>query len=114
MSSPVLEPYFRVVDEDTVADDGSLTRVEASGSTAGPWFADAQHMGPPSALLVRALERQSGRDDVRLARVTVEVLGKVPVGPLELRARVARPGRTIELVTAELVAPDPGSGTPRS
>jgi hypothetical protein len=113
MSSPA--PYFTVVDEETsAAQDGTLTRVEASGSTAGPWFADAQHMGPPSALLVRALERESGRDDVRLARVTVEVLGKVPVGPLEVRSTVARRGRTIELVTAELAATDPTSGTTRA
>ncbi len=115
MSSPVPEPYFRVVDEAAAsAEDGTLTRVEAAGSTAGPWFADAQHMGPPSALLVRALERESGRDDVRLARVTVEVLGKVPVGPLEVRSTVARRGRTIELVTAELAATDPASGTTRA
>jgi hypothetical protein len=113
VSSPAPEPYFRVVDEDK-DQDGTVTRVEASGSTAGPWFPDAQHMGPPSALLVRALENESGRDDVRLARVTVEVLGKVPVGPLELRSRVARAGRTIELVTAELSSPDPASGAPRA
>ncbi|HEY2194376.1 MAG TPA: thioesterase family protein [Actinomycetospora sp.] len=113
MSSPAPEPYFRIVDEDTHR-EGTISRVEASGSTAGPWFPDAQHMGPPSALLVRALERESGRDDVRLARVTVEVLGKVPVGALELRSRVARAGRTIELVTAELASPDPASGTPRA
>lgn len=113
MSSPAPEPYFRVVDEDTDR-EGTVTRVEASGSTAGPWFPDAQHMGPPSALLVRALERESGRDDVRLARVTVEVLGKVPVGALALRSRVARAGRTIELVTAELASRDPASGTPRA
>ena len=112
MSSPAPEPYFTVVDEDA-ADDGTHATVEASGSTAGPWFPDAQHMGPPSALLVRALERESGRDDVRLARVTVEVLGKVPVGTLEVSSRIARRGRTIELVTAELVSRDPG-GEPRA
>ena len=114
MSSPVPEPYFTVVDEETGASDGTRTTVEASASTAGPWFPDAQHMGPPSALLVRALEAESGRDDVRLARVTVEVLGKVPVGRLELTSRVARPGRTIELVSAELTARDPASGEPRA
>ena len=32
-------------------------RFLATFSTTGPWFADAQHVGPPSALLARALER---------------------------------------------------------
>jgi hypothetical protein len=115
MSSPAPEPYFTLLDEDTAdTGDGTRATVEASGSTAGPWFADAQHMGPPSALLVRALETGSGRDDVRLARVTVEVLGKVPVGTLEVSSRVTRRGRTIELVTAELATRDPASGEPRA
>ena len=33
----------------------------ATFSTTGPWFADAQHVGPPSALLVRAVERCAPR-----------------------------------------------------
>ena len=115
MSSPAPEPYFTVLDEGPAdTGDGTRATVEASGSTAGPWFPDAQHMGPPSALLVRALERESGRDDVRLARVTVEVLGKVPVGTLQVSSRTARRGRTIELVTAELASRDPGSGELRA
>ncbi len=121
MSSPAPEPYFRILDVDdqtdhagTGDDTGTRTRVEASGSTAGPWFPDAQHMGPPSALLVRALEAESARDDVRLARVSVEVLGKVPVGRLEVHSRVARRGRTIELVTAELTSHDAASGKARA
>jgi Thioesterase-like superfamily len=34
------------------------------------------------------------------ARFTCEILGPIPVGELELRARVARPGRSVELVEA--------------
>lgn len=83
-------------------DDG--TRWRATGHTAGPWDAAAQHGGPPSALLGRAVERCAPREDVVVARVTVEILGAVPVGELELRARVARPGRSVELVEAALSA----------
>lgn len=98
------EPFFRILGG---ADDDVL-HVEATASTAGPWFSDAQHMGPPSALLVRALERHGGRADdappVRLARLTVEVLGKVPLGEMEVETVVERAGRTIELLGAELRA----------
>ena len=69
-------------------------------ATAGPWDPAAQHGGPPSALIGRALERCQPRADTRLARVTVEILGPVPVGELRVRARVARPGRRVELVEA--------------
>jgi hypothetical protein len=36
------------------------------------------------------------------ARFTCEILGAIPVGELEVRARVARPGRSVELVEAAM------------
>jgi len=68
--------------------------------TTGPWDARAQHGGPPSALLGRAVQRCAPRDDMIVARFTCEILGAIPVGELEVRARVARPGRSVELVEA--------------
>lgn len=72
--------------------------------TTGPWDARFQHGGPPSALLGRAIETCQPRDDVLVARTTVEILGPVPVGEVEVRARVLRPGRSVELVEAVLSA----------
>ncbi|GAA4858304.1 thioesterase family protein [Actinomycetospora straminea] len=103
MTALVTEPFFRLLPP--VADDPPGTqRVLATGSTAGPWFPDGQHMGPPSALLVRALEQCAPREEMLLSRLTVEVLGRVPMGELTVSARVERAGRTIELVVAELAA----------
>jgi hypothetical protein len=96
--APALEPFYRPLD----GLDGE--RFHATFSTTGPWFADAQHVGPPSALLVRALERCDARRGTQLSRITVEVLGPVPAGEVEVRARIERPGRAIELLAAELVA----------
>lgn len=66
--------------------------------TVGPWGPDSQHLGPPSALLVRSLLglRPS------LSRVTFEVLGPVPVAELEVSTSVERPGRSVELLSATL------------
>jgi Thioesterase-like superfamily len=84
--------------------DADGTRWRATAHTAGPWDPGAQHGGPPSALLGRAAERCDPRPDLRVARMTVEILGAVPVGELELRARTVRPGRSVELVEAALAA----------
>jgi acyl-coenzyme A thioesterase PaaI-like protein len=72
--------------------------------TPGPWGPDTQHGGPPSALLGRALERLPADSERAVARVTVDLWGPVPVGPLTVSARVERPGRSVELVSAELAA----------
>ena len=72
--------------------------------TTGPWDALFQHGRPPSALLDRAIEQCSTRDDMLIARMTVDILGAIPVGELELRSRMLRPGRSVELVEAALSA----------
>jgi hypothetical protein len=79
-------------------------RFRSTEHTVGPWSAEMQHMGPPSALLTRELERCAPRDDVALSRITVEVLGPVPPVDVEVSTEVVRPGRTIELLGAEMVA----------
>ncbi|HEX4221618.1 MAG TPA: thioesterase family protein [Pseudonocardiaceae bacterium] len=81
-------------------------RFVSTKHTVGPWSPDSQHLGPPSALLTRALQLCAPRDDLTLARITVEVLGPVPVAELEVRASVLRPGRAVELLGAELLAGD--------
>jgi len=72
--------------------------------TIGPWSLDDQHAGPPSALLVRAVEGTVPTGG-RLSRVTVDLLRGVPVAEvLEVRAHVRRPGRSVQLVDADLLA----------
>jgi hypothetical protein len=75
-------------------------RWQATPHTAGPWDPASQHGGPPSALLGRAIQRCSPRDDMIVARFTCEILRAVPVGELQVTARLARPGRSVELLEA--------------
>lgn len=70
----------------------------------GAWSADEQHMAPVSALLSHALDNCSPRTDLVLSRVAFDILGRIPAGEVAVTARVIRPGRTIELVEAEMMA----------
>lgn len=73
-----------------------------SGHARGPWDPGQQHGGAPCALL--AGEVQALSPDMRVARVTYEFLGPVPLEPCTVRARVVRPGRRFQLAEAELEA----------
>jgi hypothetical protein len=75
-------------------------RWQATVHTTGPWDARSQHGGPPSALLGRAMQRCQPRDDMIITRFTCEILRAVPVGELTVTARLARPGRSVELLEA--------------
>jgi hypothetical protein len=76
----------------------------ATASTGGPWSADAQHAGPPSALAARILEAYQPADNQRLATVTVDILRPVPISKLTARTRVVRPGRRVALLETVLEA----------
>jgi len=76
----------------------------ATPHTMGPWDERAQHGGPPSALLGRAIQRCAPRDDMIVARFTCEILGAIPVGDLDVQARLARPGRSVEFLEAVATA----------
>ena len=79
-------------------------RFASTPHTRGPWDPAFQHAGPPAALLGRAVEHCEPREDFVLARATFEILRAVPVADVQVTARVARPGRSVELLEGELSA----------
>lgn len=85
---------------------GSGERFVATELSRGPWDPDAQHGGAPAALLMRELERCPGEAGLAMARVTYEFLRPVPLGELEVRASVSRPGRRVQLLEGSIL--DPG------
>ncbi|HEU4360423.1 MAG TPA: thioesterase family protein [Mycobacterium sp.] len=103
------DSYYELLDDA----DPLGEKFTATDLVRSTWSARTQHAAPVSALLVRALERQTPRDDTRLSRVAVDLLGPVPAdGDLWVHARLDRAGKQIELVSAELLGVGPG-GQPR-
>ena len=99
--------YYELIDET----DPLGERFAATDLVRSTWSAAIQHGAPVSALLVRALERCQARDDTRLSRVLIDLLGAVPAeGDLWVRARRERQGKQIELVSAEMLALGPDGG----
>jgi Thioesterase-like superfamily len=84
--------------------DAADGRFVASEASRGPWDPRAQHGGAPAALLMRAFEQLPSADGLALARVTYELLRPAPVGPVEVRAEIARPGGRVQLLEATMVA----------
>lgn len=72
--------------------------------TRGPWLADACHAGPPTALLVRAMEQIV--TDKRITRITVELMRPIPMLGFRVKASMAKPGRLVSVTEAELFDDD--------
>ncbi|MDB5072065.1 MAG: hypothetical protein JWM87_3176 [Candidatus Eremiobacteraeota bacterium] len=87
------EAFYERVDADTYA---------ATRATMSPWDERLQHGSPSTALLAHVMCSAHPRDDMRLARITSEFLGPIPIGAMRVRTRVVRPGKRIELLEGAL------------
>ncbi|MCG5433419.1 thioesterase family protein [Mycobacterium sp. MYCO198283] len=88
--------FYRRLDDD---------RYESGDLTRSNWAPDLQHGSPPLALLTRAIEQQLP-PQLRIGRLTLDILGAIPVSTLVVRTSVVRPGRRISLLAAELAPAD--------
>jgi acyl-coenzyme A thioesterase PaaI-like protein len=79
------------------------TRFASTELTRGPWDVGSQHGGPPAALLGHEIESRSGaRADMRVARISIDILRPVPIGVVTIETRLAHASRSIEIVDATL------------
>lgn len=81
------------------------TSFRATEHVGGAWNETEQHIAPALGLIAHVIEcdRDARRDDgLTIGRLSYDILGTVPVGPVFTTVEVLRPGRTIELVEATL------------
>ncbi len=77
--------------------------IQPTEYTRGPWMADAQHGGPPAALLQRLIEGET-EPDHWIARMSVELLAPVPLAPLTFTTERQQLSRRVQVAVAELLS----------
>lgn len=90
----------------SVADTADLVFTATDG-TRSNWDPEIQHGSPPLALLTKVIEELSNATvgtGLRIGRLTLDILGPIPVATVRVRARVDRPGSRISLMSAEMLA----------
>ena len=95
--------YYRRVGPDLFA---------STDQTRSNWSPEIQHGSPPLALLTKAIEDILA-DGMRFGRLTLDILGAIPVTEVRVQARVDRPGSRIAMLSAEMSAARP-DGAPRA
>jgi hypothetical protein len=79
----------------------------AGPATGGAWAADEQHISPMTGLIAHAVESFAaarGADGLVVTRVSMDILGVLKLTGFEIQVATVRPGRTIELLEAVVVA----------
>jgi Thioesterase-like superfamily len=92
---------------------GQFQAFSPTDDTRSNWGPELQHGSPPLALLTKLIEEQAAGSGLRIGRLSLEILGAIPVRPLRAHAWVERPGSRISMIVAELLAERDG-GEPRA
>jgi hypothetical protein len=82
-------------------------RFRPTAATGGAWAVDEQHISPMTGLITHAVETFAaarGPDGLVVARVSMDILGVLKLEDFEIRVETVRPGRTIELLEAVVIA----------
>lgn len=93
--------------------DGQYQVFDSMDGTRSNWDPEIQHGSPPLALMTKLIEERAGDSGLRVGRVTLDILGAIPVTRVRARAWVERPGSRISLMAAEMQAARP-DGTERA
>src|SRR5437870_9236451 len=71
-------------------------RYEPTRAAESPWDRKAQHGGPPAALLAHVID-QTVEGPLRIGRISVDILGPIPLREAVVEVSVIKPGRRVHL-----------------
>jgi hypothetical protein len=77
-------------------------RYEPTRATESPWDRTAQHGGPPAALLAHVIDQTVERP-LRIGRISVDMLGPIPLRGAVVEVSVIKPGRRVQLTEARMI-----------
>jgi hypothetical protein len=84
--------------------EGDWQAFGATDYTRSNWGPELQHGSPPLALLTKLIEELSAGTGLRIGRLSLDILGAIPVRPVRARVWVARPGARVCMMAAEMRA----------
>ncbi|OAL81211.1 thioesterase [Acinetobacter sp. SFB] len=96
--------YYQLI-ERNIDSTGKVTAHYRSTILAqGAWNEHEQHMAPATGIICAELDRFMPRQDMRIGRISLDILGLIPAGEFSITTKVIRPGKTIELIESEMMA----------
>ena len=71
--------------------DSAWQGFESTDFTCSNWSSEIQHGSPPLALLTKVIEESLEGSGQRIGRLSLDILGPIPVSPMRVRTWVPRP-----------------------
>ena len=90
--------YYQLVEREVQKDGSAIATYRSTIHAQGAWNEHEQHMAPATGIICAELDLFSPRSDVRIGRISLDILGLIPAGEFQIETKVVRPGKTIELI----------------
>lgn len=96
--------YYQLIGRNTDVTGEVTAHYRSTILAQGAWNEHEQHMAPATGIICAELDRFMPRQDMRIGRISLDILGLIPAGEFSVTTKVIRPGKTIELIESEMKA----------
>jgi hypothetical protein len=90
--------YYELLHREIKTDGTQVAQYRPTINTQGAWNENEQHMAPATGVICAELEKFQPRENMRIGRISFDILGMIHLGDFQITTRCIRPGRTIELL----------------
>ena len=97
-----MSAYYHLISREPQVDGSHIAHYQPTQHTQGTWNLDDQHMASATGLLTRELSQFLPQENMRLARISLDILGRIPLAETTITTRFIRAGKTIALIEAVL------------
>ena len=96
--------YYKLLRRETTADGVQTAHYKPTENTQGAWNEHEQHMAPATGVICAELEKYQPRENMQIARISLDILGLIHLEDFKITTQIIRPGRTIELIESKMEA----------
>ena len=90
--------YYQLIQREEQQNGSVIAHYRSTELAQGAWNPHEQHMAPATGIICEEIYRFQPREDMRIGRVSLDILGLIHGGEFSIETQVIRPGKTIELV----------------
>lgn len=95
-----MNAYYLCINREQQADGVSIAHYQPTQHAQGAWNEKEQHMASATGVLTAELSQFTPQDNMRIARISLDILGLIPLDDFTITTRCIRPGKTITLIEA--------------
>lgn len=90
--------YYGLLNREIKTDGTQVAHYRPTLNTQGAWNENEQHMAPATGVICAELEKFQPKENMRIGRMSFDILGMIQLDDIQITTRCIRPGKTIELL----------------